>query len=108
MDQTNILIRPIITEKSMHEATNGRFTFAVVKYATKPQVKIAIEEQFKVNVLSMQTLIAKGKRARLGKRRIEMSLTPYKKVIARLKNGQRIDLFDVQGEATKNTEGGKK
>lgn len=102
MDAASILIRPIITEKSMDEAGRGRFTFVVAKNATKPEIKKAIEGQFKVNVISVATLVSKGKRGRAGKRRTEVVYTPFKKAIVGLKEGQRIDMFEVQeGEKKK-------
>lgn len=101
MEQTEILIQPIITEKSMDEAGKGRFTFMVVKEATKPQIKKAVENQFKVNVLSVQTLIVKGKRGRGGKRRTVIKRSPAKKAIVKLAPGQRIDFFEVPQEVPK-------
>lgn len=96
MDQTSILIRPVITEKSMDEAGRGRFTFIVAKEATKAQVRKAVEEQFKVNVISAQTLIVKGKPKRVGKKRVTLKPTPFKKAIVGLKEGQHIEFFEIQ------------
>lgn len=108
MEQTNILVRPVITEKSMDEASRGRFTFVVAKGATKGDVKKAVEQQFPVTVVSVHTLITKGKGARSGKRRIEVKLRPVKKAIVELLPGQRIDLFDTkESQSSKTTEGGK-
>lgn len=101
MEQTKILIRPIITEKSMDQAGRGRFTFMVEKEATKPQIQKAVEDQFKVKVLSVQTLIVKGKRGRGGKRRTVIRRSPAKKAIVKLSPGQRIDLFEVPQEVPK-------
>lgn len=103
MDQTSVLIRPIITEKSMDEAGRGRFSFAVMKYATKPEIKKAVEEQFKVNAISVQTLIMKGKSRRAGKRRMKVHMSSYKKAIVKLAQGQRIDLFEVPEKETQKT-----
>ena len=100
MDQTQLLIKPVISEKSMSEANRGRFTFAVLKTATKSQIRQAIESQFKVNVISLTTQIVKGKRRKLGKRRIKTVLSSFKKAMAQLKEGQHIDMFEVQKEAS--------
>lgn len=105
MDAASVLIRPIITEKSMDEAGRGRFTFVVAKAATKPEIKKAIEGQFKVNVVSVSTLISKGKKGRAGKRRVEVIHASFKKAIVGLKEGQRIDMFEVQSEAPKSEKG---
>lgn len=104
MEQTSIIIRPWITEKSMEEATRSQFTFLVLKVASKLQIKDAIEEQFKVDVISVATLIGKGKRARVGKRRVSISLSPFKKAIVRLVKGQKIELFDVKEPSVKASE----
>ena len=101
MEQTDIIRRPVITEKSMDEAGRGHFTFAVLQAATKIDIKKAVEGEFKVHVLSVQTLIAKGKRRRAGKRRTEAEGKPFKKAIVKLKEGERIDLFEVQEEGKK-------
>lgn len=98
MEQTDILIRPVITEKSMDEAGRSRFTFVVAKAADKAQIRHAVEEHFKVDVISVQTITMKGKTRRAGKRRIETKMPAFKKAIVGLKEGQRIDLFDVQKE----------
>jgi len=99
MEQANVIIAPIITEKSMSEAGRGRFTFLVAKTADKRLIRKMVEDQFKVNVLSLETIVVKGKRARSGKRRVEVVKSPFKKAIVRLKEGQKIDLFDIQGES---------
>lgn len=101
MDEGRIITAPIITEKSMNEAGRGRFTFAVAKDATKTQVKKAVEQLFKVHVMSVQTLVGKGKRARTGKKRVEIALSHFKKACVKLAEGERIDLFDVQTETAK-------
>lgn len=92
MDQ--IVIKAIITEKSMREVGLGRFTFKVAKETTKPEIKKAIEEQFKVNVLAVQTISAHGKRKRVGRIRREGMAHPWKKAMVKLKEGQKIDLFE--------------
>lgn len=92
MDQ--IVIKPIITEKSMDETAHSRFTFKVARDANKPMIKKAIEEQFKVNVLDLQTMTVHGKSKRRGRTRRESHAQPWKKAIVRLKEGQKIDLFE--------------
>lgn len=94
MDQNNILIKPIITEKSMREASLGCFTFMVSLHARKPQIQKAVEENFNVNVIDVKTIVAKGKKKRVGKRRAILQLAPWKKAIVRLSTGQKIDLFE--------------
>ena len=94
MDSSDILKRPIITEKSMKEASLGRFTFEVNLRARKPEIRMAIEEKFNVNVRGIETIIVKGRKKRVGKRRILAKLSPWKKAIVKLTSGQKIDLFE--------------
>lgn len=97
MDQ--VILKPIITEKSLNEAGRGQFTFEVMRFATKPMIKKAIEGQFNVNVLSLQTTFISGKRRRVGRRRQEHQESSWKKAIVKLKGGQRIELFEAGRES---------
>jgi len=98
MDIQTIVVRPVITEKSIAEATNGKFTFEVLKSANKDVVKIAVEKMFKVNVTSVATTMVKGRSHRTGVKRFEITKRPWKKAVVRVKKGQKIDLFEVAGE----------
>lgn len=98
MDLNNVIIRPIITEKSIKDATFGKFTFQVGKEIDKNEIKKAIEGEFKVNVVDVATSIVKGKKRRFGTRRIEKLSSPWKKASVTLKKGQKIDLFDTGGK----------
>jgi len=95
MKTKDILRKPIITERSLHEAGRGWFTFKVVLSATKPQIKDAIEKQFDVSVLTVRTMIVKGKTKRVGKKRQEIVQSAFKKALVKLPEGQKIDLFEV-------------
>jgi len=57
---SDIIIAPVITEKSMAERQRGVYTFKVVKDADKAEIKKAIEEAFKVSVVSVNTLNTKS------------------------------------------------
>ncbi|MDP3988504.1 MAG: 50S ribosomal protein L23 [Candidatus Levybacteria bacterium] len=91
----DVLIKPIISEKSMSEAAKSRFTFKVCKNANKKEIKEAVEKKFKVKVLSVSTAIIKGKTKRTGTRRIEKTVSSFKKAVVELEKGQKIALFDV-------------
>lgn len=91
----DIIKRPLITERSLEEAKKNRFSFLVDASATKEQIKKAIEEIFKVDVVSVDTRIQKGRTQRVGVRRTVRKLTPTKKAVVTLKNGQKIDIFDL-------------
>lgn len=90
-----VLVRPIITEKSMREAAGGRFTFEVVGGANKPQIAEAVRSAFGVEVTRVQTLLVKGTKRRAGRKRLEVMGQTHKKAIVSLAKGQKIDLFDV-------------
>lgn len=96
MKLISILKRPIITEKSMAQAANGRYTFEVAKNASKGQIKKAVEDTFDVSVVSVNTMKIKGKKIRTGRMRRETEKKPSKKAIVELVSGQKIDLFETQ------------
>ena len=91
----NVIIAPIITEKSMNDAAKGRFTFKVAKTSNKKEIRKSVEEKFKVNVLKVATITMKGKLVRSGQKRMEKQTPEWKKAIVLVKEGQKIDLFEV-------------
>ena len=62
----DIIIKPIITEKSSMEMQEGKYTFKVNKKATKPEIAKAVEKLFEVKVLKVNTINVKGKEKRVG------------------------------------------
>lgn len=95
MNITDVIIAPIISEKSTKDAGVFRFTFKVSKKADKLAIKKAVEGKFKVNVISVSTMNVKGRTRRFGARRIETALPSFKKAIVQLKSGEKIDLFET-------------
>lgn len=87
---SDIIIAPVITEKSMNEKQNGVYTFKVAKDATKTEIKNAVEEAFKVDVVSVNTLNTKSKRRRVGK--YAGRTKTYKKAIVTLASGSSIEI----------------
>ncbi|MBI9014413.1 MAG: 50S ribosomal protein L23 [Clostridiales bacterium] len=63
----DIIIKPIITEKSMMGMETNKYTFKVLKDANKTEIKLAVEEAFGVKVSKINTLNVKGKVKRQGK-----------------------------------------
>ena len=61
-----IIVRPIITEKSSTNIAEGKYTFEVAKKATKVQIAKAVESLFTVKVLNVNTMTVKGKEKRVG------------------------------------------
>jgi len=90
-----IIRRPKITERSLKDGAKGIFTFEVEKACRKEEIKKAIEKMFNVHVERISSLIIKGKKRRVGRRRTEIKKRDYKKVRVRLKPGEKIELFEV-------------
>ena len=66
MSPEDIILKPIITEKSNDGVQNGKYTFKVSKKATKIQIADAVQKLFGVKVLNVNTMIVKGKEKRVG------------------------------------------
>lgn len=98
MDAVDILIKPVISEKSMKEAGFSRYTFVVNKQANKNQIKKAVEDTFGVDVLEVKTLIMKGKGGRKGRKRLKVKEADFKKAMVTVKEGQKIDIFEMRKE----------
>jgi large subunit ribosomal protein L23 len=93
MDATEIIIQPLVTEKSTAQA-NGRlntYSFRVSGRASKPQIREAIEKLYSVKVEDVRTLVRKGKpqRTKTGFK----TTTPYKRAVVKLAEGSKIELF---------------
>ena len=87
----DIIIAPVVTEKSAAMAENGRtYTFKVAKSANKIQIAQAIESAFNVKVESVRTLNTKSKAKRVG--RYTGKTKTYKKAIVTLRDGNSIEL----------------
>ena len=66
MRPEEIIIAPIVTEKSNNELQQGKYTFEVNKKATKVEIAKAVEKLFEVKVLKVNTMTIKGKKKRVG------------------------------------------
>jgi large subunit ribosomal protein L23 len=88
--QYELLRTPVITEKATLGSEHNQVTFRVPLDATKPEIKLAVEQVFEVKVLSVNTLRQQGKRKVFRGRRGQRS--DYKKAIVRLAEGQSIDV----------------
>jgi len=92
-DSRDIIIRPVLTEKSWALADGGHYTFQVHPQANKIEIRRAVEDLFpNVTVRKVNTLWVRGKRRRLG--RLPEGRTPrWKKAIVTLAPGQSIREF---------------
>ena len=89
----DIIIRPILSEKSYADIANKKYYFEVAKKATKTQIKVAVEQIFKVKVESVNTLNVYGKIKRQG--RTEGLTGNYKKAVVQLAaDSKSIEFFD--------------
>ncbi|MGD1887392.1 MAG: 50S ribosomal protein L23 [Cohaesibacteraceae bacterium] len=86
----DVIVSPVITEKSTMASENDQVMFNVASTATKPQIKAAVEALFSVKVKAVNTLVRKGKvkrfRGVMGRQR------DVKKAIVTLEDGQSIDV----------------
>lgn len=90
MTNPDIIMAPVVTEKSMKNAEKNIYTFKVDKKATKTQIKKTIENHFGVHVKTINTLITKPKDKRVGK--YTGKTKTYKKAIVSLVDGETIEV----------------
>ena len=96
---TTVVLKPVITEKSMRLAGSGIYLFNVSMSANKPLVAKAVKEQFKVDAIKVRIAITKGKIKKVkgvtGKRK------DNKRAYVTVKKGQKISVFDITEEEKK-------
>ena len=97
MNARDVIVAPRITEKAMADALVQQYTFVVHPDATKTQIRHAVEEIFKVNVLNVNTVNVRGKSRTFQRRgrRTTGRQSDYKKAIVTIKPGQKIELGGV-------------
>ena len=88
----DVLIRPLITEKSNDGMQDNKYTFVVPLNATKISIRQAVESIFKVKVVDVNTIRVMGKIKRLGKHAGKRP--DFKKAIVKVAPGQRIEFFE--------------
>jgi large subunit ribosomal protein L23 len=71
--------------------TENKYVFEVLKTATKPEIKTAVEKLFNVSVESVNTMVVKGKLKRMGK--FSGYRSDWKKAIVKIQDGQKIEKF---------------
>ena len=91
---TEVIIRPIVTERSFKLMEENKYTFEVAKNANKYQIRDAVEELFDVHVTDVNTMNVKGKPKRLG---MNSGYTrSWKKAIVTVADGDTIEIFGNQ------------
>ena len=94
-DHRDVILRPVVSEKSYNLLDDGKYTFIVAPGANKTEIKIAVEAVFDVKVTNVNTINRAGKKRRTragwGKR------PDTKRAIVTVADGQRIDIFGSAG-----------
>jgi large subunit ribosomal protein L23 len=92
MDNTHVIIKPLVTEKSTHlQETRNVYAFQVTRHATKPQIRKAVESIYNVKVMDVRTMNRKGKPRRS---RMKLATTSdWKRAIVTLDENSRIELY---------------
>ncbi len=91
-DARDIIVRPLISERSMLDIEHRKYTFVVDRRANKFQIRQAIEELFGVKVEKVNTMRMLGKMRRMGA--FQGRRPNWKKAIIKLAPGQEIDVFE--------------
>ncbi len=92
MEARDIIIKPVVTEKSIAMMEHNKYVFKVALSANKIEIAKAVEEIFKVKVVKVNTVRINGKVKRMG--RYEGKTSDYKKAIVQLAEGDSIEIFE--------------
>ena len=87
-----IIIKPVVTEKSVDLMQENKYCFKVAKDANKIEIKNAIEEIFKVTVVNVNTVNVHGKMKRMG--RTQGMTASWNKAVVTLREGDSIEVFE--------------
>ena len=91
MDASQVIIRPVVSEKSYVLASADKYTFRVHPAAHKTQIRQAVEELFDVNVVEVRTMSVKSKPKRRGF--TSGRTRTWKKAVVQVREGQSIPIF---------------
>ena len=96
LEAAEVVLRPVISEKSMDLTQRGKYVFAVHADANKFQIKDAVEELFKVSVVSVNVLTTKAKEKTRGRRRGRQKgfTSPWKKAVVTVGPNDKIEFFE--------------
>jgi len=92
MEARDILVRPLITERTTQLMAEGKYVFVVAKATNKIEIAKAVSEIFKVKVAKVNTVNVLGKKKRMG--RTQGKRPDYKKAIVKLAPGETIEFFE--------------
>ena len=96
LEAAQVILRPVISEKSMDETQRGKYTFAVHDDANKFQIKAAVEELFRVHVVDVNVLTTQPKEKKRNTRRGRTRgyTSPWRKAIVTVASGEKIEFFE--------------
>lgn len=93
LDSRDVIISPVISEKSYADAERGKYTFLVAPKATKPEIRRAVEQIWGVRVRAVNTMQRRGKEVR---RRLVRGRRPNsRRAIVTLQPGEKIAIFEA-------------
>lgn len=98
----SIIQRPLLSEKSMTQASRGWYAFVVSRFSRKTAIATSVSTLYHVNVLEVRTMVMHGKARKVGKKMKTIVRSDWKKALVRLKAGQTIPIFEVTD--TQNTD----
>ena len=88
----DVILKPVISAKSMEDAQNKKYTFKVAVDANKTEVKHAVEEIFEVEVKKVNIMNVKGKKKRMG-RTVGMTAASKKAIVTLTEKSKEIEFF---------------
>jgi len=96
LEAAQIVLRPVISEKSMDQTQRGKYTFAVHDEANKFQIADAVESLFQVTVLEVNVLTTKPKEKTRGRRKGRQKgyTSPWKKAVVTVGPNDKIEFFE--------------
>jgi large subunit ribosomal protein L23 len=92
MDARQVILEPVVSEKSYALMSDGKYTFRVDDRAHKTQIRLAVEEIFDVTVTEVRTIKMRSKPKRRGL--LRGRTRSWKKAVVQLAPGDRIELFE--------------
>lgn len=98
MKLNNIILKPIITEKSVSLGGKNNYVFKVNRDINKNAIRDEVERMYGVDVIDVRTIVVPGKKKRVLKTRKFTKTSEWKKAIVCLKSGQTIDVFPKEGK----------
>lgn len=87
-----VILEPVITEKSMDDAADRKYTFLVAKDANKTEIKLALEEIFGIEVAKVNVMNVRGKKKRMG-RNVGMTASKKKAIVKLTESSKEIEFF---------------